>query len=129
MNRLPICWSLLQRAARTAVDSFRPLLHGLLQIKSTEEVEFLKGRAQVLDEIEASMSTSTIRRLNQRLQDYVHTLVPTTAPKPSQPSDEISSTATAAEGIKAMIWALDKKEILPLISSILAELQEPSLQE
>lgn len=89
----------------------------------------MKGRAQVLDEIEASMSASTIRRLNQRLQDYVHTLVPSTAPKPSQPPNESSNKATAAEGIKAMIWALDKQDILPLIANILAELQEPSLQE
>jgi hypothetical protein len=48
----------------------------LLQVKDTEELEFLKGRAAIIDEMEAMLMRSSLRAINEAMLPYIHFLLP-----------------------------------------------------
>lgn len=52
----------------------------MLQVKDTEEVEFLKGRAEIIDELESMQPTRRLMWFNAKVQGYVHLLMPLDKP-------------------------------------------------
>jgi hypothetical protein len=59
-----------------------------VQVKDTEELEFLKGRAAIIDEMEAMLTRSSLCAINQAMLPYIHFLLPAANPAVDNGSDE-----------------------------------------
>jgi hypothetical protein len=73
-----------------------------LQVKDTEELEFLKGRAAIIDEMEAMLMRLSLRAINQAMLPYIHFLLPAGSPTADNAvvakSEETETTVEAAAG-------------------------------
>lgn len=94
----------LLNAHYTTQQSYRtpPAAAASLQVKDTEELEFLKGRAAIIEEIEAMLMRSSLRAINQAMLPYIHFLLPAGSPVADNAvvakSEETETTVEAAAG-------------------------------
>jgi hypothetical protein len=88
------------------------LLLCFMQVKDTEEAEFLRGRAEIIDEMEAMLPTATLNELNQQLRPFLHFLTP--CDEPPDPDEQQQETELAAV----------KREVLGQLYKVLASQQQ-----
>ena len=81
-------------------------------MKDTEEAEFLRGRAEIIDEMEAMLPTATLNKLNQQLRPFLHFLTP--CDEPPDPDEQQQESELAAV----------KRELLGHLHKVLASQQQ-----
>jgi hypothetical protein len=86
------------------------LLLTRLQVKERQELEFLKGRAETIDEMEAMLPLPALQAINQAMLPYLHFLLPADPDgeqlKESQPAATVDGdNSTAAVGAMRALLA------------------------
>jgi hypothetical protein len=87
-----------------------------LQVKERQELEFLMGRAETIDEMEAMLPLPALQALNQAMLPYLHFLLPADADGEQQ--KELQPAATVLAG------GVDIRADVGAMKALLAEMLE-----